>query len=484
MNDDDLRSILHEEGDRIEPGDHSWSRLESRLQPAKRSAERSRAFALGTVAIAVVVSLAAVVLWVGREQPRTQVAVVPRPGPARILAVKGDGWLVLLDARTGTELRRYLANPAPGTPIAVSPDARHFYFASGDGNAGCQRETIQRRPIDPGPGSATVATGAIEPAISPDGRYLAYYHCLPGDDRPDELVVRDLALRRDRVWPAAAPDFFGERLVFDSDSRHLIIEVNRDRVGSAGRHRRLNTLYRFDTSDGAVLPGLEVGVAPWAFFGPRGSTGSYLGRFHRLKKDPVVVMRPTDPLNPKVFSAGVEFFLPGSVQAAVSDATGDQVLAVADDTLYRWSRGDKKPTKIRTGIVAAAWIPDRALPVAPADLLVARVSKSRVRSGDRLTMAVAVAVGLGEPSVTWTPDPLLLERRQAGRWDLVSSVTQRSFETPSVGQPGGLGGIPQTRFRVPRVKAGRYRICSEVSTLLAELWSRVKVCVPLTITRE
>ena len=167
MNDDDLRSILHEEGDRIEPGDHSWSRLESRLQPAKRSAERSRAFAFGTVAIAVVVSLAAVVLWVGREQPRTQVAVVPRPGPARILAVKGDGWLVLLDARTGTELRRYLANPAPGTPIAVSPDARHFYFASGDGNAGCQRETIQRRPIDPGPEARPLPPVQSNPRSAP-----------------------------------------------------------------------------------------------------------------------------------------------------------------------------------------------------------------------------------------------------------------------------------------------------------------------------
>ncbi len=488
MNDDELRSILKSEADRVEPGEHSWSRLASRLE---RSAERSapRSFALGAVAIAVVVALVAVVLPVGRERQRRQVAAGSRSAPARILAVNADGWLVLLDARYGRELRRYLANPAPGTPIAVSPDAKDFYFASGDDDAGCRGESIERRPIDPGPGSATLATGAIEPTISPDGRYLAFYRCfgsgataVPRQAQARALVVRDLTTGVDAVsfLPPNPDEGFGRALAFDADSRHLVYElVQAGKPAGDGSDR----LFRFDPLAGEELPGQGFGLAPRAFRGTLGDSGSYVA----VKGRNVLSIRCARCPDTSVFAAGRLLRMPRAPHVIASDRTGAHLLLVSGRTLYRWSEGDKRPTKIRDGIVAAAWIPDdEVLPVAPSHLLVARLSKTRARPGDHLTLAIDHAkTSLGVVGLSWSPDPLLLEHRRAGRWVVARDVRQKTFQTPAVRLPfPPSGSAPRTKFTVPRVRPGRYRICSEVALQSPEFSGRAKVCAPFTVLRR
>ena len=80
MNDDELRSILKSEADRVEVGDNSWSRLESRFAiPPAHSAPRAFAFAFGTVGIGVLVALVVGVIWVLRDEPGPRIASSPNP---------------------------------------------------------------------------------------------------------------------------------------------------------------------------------------------------------------------------------------------------------------------------------------------------------------------------------------------------------------------------------------------------------------------
>ncbi len=410
MSDDELRSILHEEADSAEPGDHSWSRLESRLE---RASERSapRAFALGTVAIAVAVSLVVGVVWLSRKDrhhSRATLSPSLRSMPGRILAMTTDRQPVVLDARTGKVRARYESHSyAAGTSIAVAPDGRDFYFAEGDRSKGCEHHSITRFPLPGGRPGAQVADEASEPAISPDGRYLAFYRCFGADatagprpERTRELVVRDLANRVDAAsfLPPDPSERFGRALVFESDSHHLVYELVRT-APSAGHGT--NRLYRFDPLGGEALPGQEFGLAPRAFRGTLGDSGSYVA----VKGRDVLSLRCARCPDTSVFTADRLLRMPRAPHVIASDRTGDHLLLVSARTLYRWSEGDKKPTKIRDSIVAAAWIPDspeqpRATP-APGAIVAVRsesVSDGRVVVLDSGTGAMQLVV----PGITGT----------------------------------------------------------------------------------
>lgn len=360
MNEDDLRRSLRDEADRTKVSDDSWHRLQSRL--TMRSAERSpaRSMLRPAIAIAVFAALLGGVLFAVREEP-SQVPTVGKAMtdlPRRILAATTDGWLAKLDTRTGKEIGRYSAKLAPGTPVAVSPDGRSAFFTGGDGKR-CRTHRVETRPIEPGPGSATVASGASRPAISPDGRYLAFYVCTESD-RPVELALIDLVTGGAQGFPARGPSF-GRRLAFTADSRHLVVELVSSRARPGARDR----LYLFDIQKAQTFPGVPFGLAPHAFLGPLGTTGSFVGRLPKRADpatgrlgDTIMRMTPMDPVKPNVVSAGRLFFSAKVVRQLASDPSGRHLLFVADHTLYRWSRDDEKPTKIRDGIVAAAWIPD------------------------------------------------------------------------------------------------------------------------------
>ena len=230
VNDDELRAILKSEAERVDVGDDSWSRLESRWAVASaRSAPR--AFALGAVAIGVVVALVVGVIWIGRTDHDANVAPDTRSkvqsrAPTRILAMTTDHRPIVISARSGTRLRSYKGDLyAEGTSIAVSPDGRDFYDVEGDGNEGCGAHIAFRRGLTRANRDYPLADEASEPAISPDGRTLAFLRCLPGDDRPDELVVRNLGSGRERTWKAPLSAFLGETVVFDGDSRHVVVSL-------------------------------------------------------------------------------------------------------------------------------------------------------------------------------------------------------------------------------------------------------------------
>ena len=127
------------------------------------------------------------------------------PRPADIAAIAG-GSVVLLDGRDGHTLRTLATHPEATTGgfpylqgVALSPDRSQVYYSLvGD----CGPATIYQVPAD-GHAAATVLVTGVSPAVSPDGRKLAYAvagrsqgerHC------QNAVVVRDLQTGAERTW--------------------------------------------------------------------------------------------------------------------------------------------------------------------------------------------------------------------------------------------------------------------------------------------
>jgi hypothetical protein len=176
--------------------------------------------------------------------------------------------------------------------------------------------------------------------LSPDGRTLAYLLCTRGHI---DIVKLDLATGTRALNGLGPSARVGERLAFSADGNLL--------YGLNDEMQRL----AYVANENAPSGGL--GIASWVF--PRaGHADEYLV----VKGEPgqVNVAR-----GPAPFTMGPLFRLPDDPVHLAVDASGDHVLAVVDDTLYRWSEGDEAPTKIADGIVTAAWVPDGSAEPSP-----------------------------------------------------------------------------------------------------------------------
>lgn len=244
--DDELRDALNAEADASRPVPNGWGRLQDRLGHTSRRSHRW----LLPVTAAAVLSLAAVGAWqltrdggvtvgVGGENPTTTLttttattsrapttaasprtttsptataapptslpttptSAVPPAPPTTIVAVTLDGRVVALDAVTGAELRE-LANlgdprvavpegPGPNfvTQVSVTPDGSTAYY-----DTCCEPAvgTIFSVPTDGSRPPSPLVNG-LGPAVSPNGRYLAY-------TAVNALVVRDLATGDERTF--------------------------------------------------------------------------------------------------------------------------------------------------------------------------------------------------------------------------------------------------------------------------------------------
>ena len=238
------------------------------------------------------------------------VPVAPPSGPPAAVAPTtfvgqvGDGAnrrTVMIDARTGRVVRQVPGTDRRSEPAAdavVGPDLRSMYLPA----------------VGPGPGSACdagwtqvdLATGARRPAfggltgvgdfsLSADGRTLAYLHTTGPTtlDRANfemrcqtELVVRELASGRQRVWtvPAGATV---QSLQLSPDGTRLVYLLAR----TPGGDRRLHLLPLAGTSstaDGHDLPAAgDCPMSMWRFLDDRrllalGGQGCGAGRFDNL----------------------------------------------------------------------------------------------------------------------------------------------------------------------------------------------------------
>ncbi len=439
-----LHDAMHEYADAIEPEPGSWSRIAARFdeEPVPRRPARGGLVFAG-VALALVVALVAVLAVREDSGPGTRVSTGPAGGmPSRILAVNADGHATILDSATGDQQGGIYEVPtvAEGTQIAVTPDGQDAYVVQGNGKEGCADYSILRLPVGAGArGGDQIATDATEPTVSPDGRYLAYLHCLPGDNA-NEIVLRDLTSGQERVTKAPAGMSFGYHLEFAADSNHILVALLDYKVVYA-------PMLEIDIVSGESAPGRELGIAAsgQGWVGVRGTTGEYLG----VKGTPPNVLHLTEvsrsPQGSSLFSAGDLFTVPSVPAQVVSDRSGRHILAVVDHSLYRWSEGEASATKVADGVIDAAWIPDPPAAV-PAGKSVAVLGGNRVVLVDGKSGSVARELFFHEGITSVTP---------AVDGKSVYAITN---------EPGPCRGGPET-FRVPLDGGTAHKVLTGVTSV-------------------
>jgi hypothetical protein len=194
----------------------------------RRRRWRTNGARVAATALAVTAAVVAIRLGASGHAPggphrgAGRVAAVAAPMPPEIVVMDGYGRIEVVSSRTLRVIRTLAAHAeifqGPNT-LAASPSGLIFY----DGLTG-YGETVFSVPLAGGPARA-IAPGRT-PAVSPDGKLLAYeaetFSALHGE-MPTGIVVRDLASGAQRTWALPAADADIPAMTWSPDGRHLAI---------------------------------------------------------------------------------------------------------------------------------------------------------------------------------------------------------------------------------------------------------------------
>lgn len=273
--------------------------------------------------------------------------------PDTIVAVGAGQRLLELSGKDGKTIREISNRIVFGaTNVTVSGD--DFFMGSGSSANGCSEILTH----------GSVASGTLDdvgqgqgPTISPDGKRLAYaQRC--GADR-DRLVIRDLSTGDDRSWdlPDARQSPRLQILQISgwaSDNRHLLLHV----------FDEPSTEYWYVDADAeeAALSWTALATTDASSGGPAqllplGATGRWLGVWSDQSTSRV---RLVELENPSATTGRELLKTDGEFGVVTSDSSGRHLLLVrrpngGTPSLYRWSEGDPKPTKLADGVEYAGW---------------------------------------------------------------------------------------------------------------------------------
>ncbi|MGH2682548.1 MAG: hypothetical protein ACRDIX_04860 [Actinomycetota bacterium] len=290
----------------------------------------------------------------------------PRAGapPATFVAFQrlqgGDplGRLVLVDTAEGQVIRVLLdhVDTSEGgiAMPELSPDGQTLYYEAG--TSACTGDVLRMR-LDGGEPEVLATAGAGRPALSPDGRLLAYLYWDPDPciGKDQYVVVRDADTGEETRWrfrvgSSGAEPVSVRRLVWLSDSRTLAYELG---------HEEASSIYLLDTErDQSIELGRDRPL------GPRDSSLELIG----LHAEGVAAVRrcliPSEPgcppgpeivaLDPDTGEIVATLLRPAPEAFSYDlDPSGRHLLYIGEDGLYRWSGGEA--VKIGDGYSAAAW---------------------------------------------------------------------------------------------------------------------------------
>jgi hypothetical protein len=301
------------------------------------------------------------------------------PTPTQIVAVEAFGGRIAVISAASGKIVRVLAATQAGNPtLAVTPDGTDVYFtnvrppARGECSSLVRGEVNEVARVSIRGGPVTVVGPGLSPAVSPNGRLLAYSRnsTNPCAGNNDELVLVDLKSGARRTFTSrhSSSLFHLENLSWAPDSVHL--GYNQYSAASPTSPKLIDTATAGTLDDAMPIP--HAANSDWAGF--LGGTGDAVGvtPHDGSHANPAAIVQldgTTGAVTRTLFTlpgglaVGNVFYGPEDTLHA--DRSGRDVLAIGllpvnapirHGALYRWHDGDRRPTLVADQIWAAAWI--------------------------------------------------------------------------------------------------------------------------------
>ena len=304
----------------------------------------------------------------------TRTAAIPREVVVwrnfRIEVVSSTTGRLIRTLAPDAGLNRFTPQPA------VSPGGMVYFDEAHDVN-GIPDEQILSVPLSGG--QVTSVADGHDPAVSPDGRFLAYLTYADITNVGQGVAVRDLRTGATKIWRYSTvdPDITG--LSWSPDSQ----EVSFTTTTPTPDNRSLTVgawVLNASTPTGSLDAAREIPLAPgmaWAGYVNRadgiGVTQHWAGTIPSSSFGLSVVDATTGRVIaslPHVSGQlAVGNVLDGAEGTVQIDASGQHLALVevgsGSGALYRWTIGNNPtristdPVQIATGVIGAAWVPTR-----------------------------------------------------------------------------------------------------------------------------
>ncbi|HEY3725470.1 MAG TPA: hypothetical protein VGN59_19120 [Acidimicrobiia bacterium] len=366
---DRVRGALHEYADRIEPEPGSWARIEARLDDAPRPRRRARRpLVLAGVAVALIVVVVGALVVRARDDgvhvstvPSTVTSapppVAPTSPPNGVLVGKRGGELVVLGEQDGQQ-HSSLGTFAGISTLTASPDGRQVFFSATGTSGACRAPYQDVTKLVPETGATErIEGGAGVAAVSPSGEWLVTGVVCDGPSLGFTNLVTHAAYGSDalgsRSTERSASIDVVDPLGWSPDSQRVVYRVHLK--DDAKPHFYVGRLW-------PIVPQAQTEVVELPG-GPAVTAATF------VDDDTVALAETTGAGSTEVrrwtvapgsteLPSTVLFRVRGRVVSLVADPSGQHFLAVTSaGELYRWSRGEDRPTRLGDDVAAAAWLP-------------------------------------------------------------------------------------------------------------------------------
>jgi hypothetical protein len=220
-------------------------------------------------------------------------------------------------------------------------------------------------------GTPTYIADGRTPAVSPDGRFLAYVTNDPLNANVvnEAITIEDLRTHETRSWTDTAPEADLWALSWSPDSRLLSFSQTSWPPSGATTPSGVATSYLFLDTAAPVLTSdsaQRIPVAPgvsWACF-ITGTPSRALVGVGEVQTRSGLRLVAINALTGRTIQSLVT--VPGELDATLqADASGKHLVIAASGGgsagyghLYRWTSGSASPTSIALGVLVAAWVPN------------------------------------------------------------------------------------------------------------------------------